>query len=125
MFKNNLKDFDIYNKEQIINLFKTIFIKIKKKYNLSGLFDVDIYVNDNYGLIIEIENLYFDDVESDINIKVHLDAIFLNEINTYEILEYDEIYYYNDKFYGIFKKFCDKEIFYKDIDEILNKGIKL
>ena len=36
---------------------KDSFIKVKNKYNLSGMFDVDIYVNEDYGMIIEINNL--------------------------------------------------------------------
>ena len=37
----------------------------------------------------------------------------------------DEVYYYKDKFYGIYSKICDNEIFYKDVDEIINNGIKV
>ena len=32
IFKSYLNNFDIYDKEQIIELFKNIFVKIKKKY---------------------------------------------------------------------------------------------
>lgn len=125
IFKSYLKNFDIYDKEQIINLFKIIFIKIKKNYNLSGLFDVDIYVNGNYGMIIEINNLFYNDKECDINIKIHLDAIFLNIICSNDVLDYDEVYYYHDNFYGIYKEICDKEVIYKNVDKIMNEGIKL
>ncbi len=125
IFKAYLKDFDIYSKEQITNLFKNIFIEIKNKYNLSGLFNVDIYVNNNYGMIIEIKNLFFYNDECDLKIKVYLDAVFLNEIFYDEILECDDVYYYNDKFYSTYKKFCDKNIIYKEVDKILNNGIKI
>lgn len=125
IFKSNLGDFDIYNKEHILNLFKDIFIKVKKRYNLSGFFDVDIYVNEDYGLIIEIDNIFYNDIDCDVNIKIHLDSIFLNEISNYEILDYNNIYYYNGKFFGFFKDFSDKDIIYKDVDEIINNGINL
>jgi len=125
IYKSYLNNFDIYDKNQVIDLFKNIFIKVKKKYNLSGLFDANIYVNDDYGMIIEIYNLYFYDIESDIKIKVYLDSIFLSEIFNYEIIDYDEVYYYNDKFYGKYKEFSDKGVIYKNVDEIMNNGIKL
>lgn len=125
IYKSYLKDFDVYDREQIISLFKSIFIKIKKDYNLSGLFDVNIYVNDNYGMIIEIDNLYYNDIECDINIKIHLDATFLNIICSNEVLDYDEVYYYEDNFYGIYKEFCDKEVIYKNVDKIMSEGIRL
>ena len=125
IFKSYLNDFDIYNKEQIIDIFKIIFVNIKHKYNLAGLFNADIYVNNEYGMIIEINNLcYFED-ECDIKVNIHLDAIFLVEIINYEILDYDEVYYYDDKFYSKFNEFCDKKIIYKNVDKIINNGIKI
>lgn len=125
IYKSYLKDFDIYNKENIIDLFKNIFITIKDKYNLLGLFDVDIYANDEYGLIIEIHNICSYDFEIDLKINIHLDSLFLTEINSNEILDYNEVYYYNDKFYGFFKEFSDKNIIYKNTNVIINNGIKV
>ena len=125
IFKTYLDNFDIYDKEQIMNLFKNIFIKVKKKYNLSGLFDVDIYVNEDYGMIIELRNVYFYDNECDIKIKVHLDSIFLMEIFNYEILDYDDVYYYKDKFYTSYNENTDKIVIYKNSDKIINNGIKI
>ena len=125
IYKSYLNNFDIYDKEKIMDLFKGIFIKVKKKYNLSGLFDVDIYVNESYGMIIEIRNVYFYDNESDIKIKVHLDSVFLIEIFNHEILDYDEVYYYKDKFYGIYKNVCDRNIIYKNTDIIMSNGMQI
>lgn len=125
IYKSYLNDFDIYNKDNIIDLFKDIFITIKDKYNLLGLFDVDIYVNDEYGLIIEINNICSYDFEIDVRINVHLDSLFLVEINSNEILDYNDIYYYNDKFYGLFKEFNDKGVIYKNTNIIINDGIKI
>ena len=125
IYKSYLNNFDIYDKEKIMDLFKGIFIKVKKKYNLSGLFDVYIYVNESYGMIIEIKNVYLYDNESDIKIKVHLDSVFLIEIFNHEILDYDEVYYYKDKFYGIYKNVCDRNIIYKNTDIIMSNGMKI
>ena len=62
-----------------MKLFKDIFLNVKEKYKLSGLFDVDIYVNEDYGMIIEIYNLCFYNDEIDVKIKFHLDSLFLVE----------------------------------------------
>lgn len=125
IFKDNLINFDVYDKEQIMDLFKDIFMKIKDKYKLSGLFDVDIYVNNEYGMIIEIYNLCFYNGEVDIKIRFHLDSIFLTEINSNELLDYEAVYYYNEKFYGEFKDFRDEDVIYKNVDLIINNGIKI
>lgn len=125
VFKDMLDNFDVYNKEQIFSLFKDIFIKVKNKYNLSGLFDINVYVNEDYGMIIEILNLCYYKGEIDVKIRFHLDSVFLTEINVDEILDYDEVYYYMNKFYGNYKNYSDSEIIYKDIDIILNDGIKV
>ena len=125
IFKDNLKDFDVYDKEQIMSLFKDIFVKMKDKYNMSGLFDADIYVNNEFGMIIEIYNLCFYNGEVDLKIKFHLDSIFLTEINTNELLDYEDVYYYEKKFYSNFKKNSDREVIYKDVDLIINNGIKI
>ena len=47
------------------------------------------------------------------------------EIMSNEILEFDEVYYYNDKFYSYYNDSYDRKIIYKDIDEIINNGIKI
>ena len=125
IYKPYLKDIDIYNHEQVMSFFKDIFLKIKKKYDLSGLFDVDVYINDKYGMVIEINNICFYKNEFDIKIKFHLDCIFLNEIDSIDLLDFNNVYYYKDKFYSIFEIYCDKEIIYKDTIDILNKGIKV
>ena len=125
IFKDKLSDFDIYNKEQVVKLFKDIFLNVKEEYKLSGLFDVDIYVNEDYGMIIEIYNLCFYNDEIDVKIKFHLDSLFLVEINSNQILDYDEVYYYNDKFYGIYKDILDNEVIYKEVDNIINDGIRI
>ena len=98
---------------------------MKDKYNMSGLFDADIYVNNEFGMIIEIYNLCFYNGEVDVKIKFHLDSIFFTEINSDEILDYEDVYYYQEKFYSNFKKNSDKEVIYKDVDLIINNGIKI
>ena len=125
IYKSYLKDFDVHNRDQIAELFKNIFMKIKEKYNLSGLFDVDVYVNNDYGMIIEINNLCFYKNEFDVKIRFYLDCIFLCEIDSIDLLDYENIYYYEERFYGIYNEYCDKEIIYKDTSDIIDNGIKV
>ena len=125
ILKNDLESFYIYDKEQIIKLFKLIFKNIKDKYDLSGLFDVYIYSNNEYGMIIEINNLCYFDNEIELKLKIQIDSLFFMEIMSNEILEFDEVYYYKDKFYSYYNDSYDRKIIYKDIDEIINNGIKI
>ena len=46
-------------------------------------------------------------------------------IFNHEILDYDEVYYYKDKFYGIYKNVCDRNIIYKNTDIIMSNGMKI
>lgn len=125
IFKKDLADFDVYDKDQIMTLFKDIFLKVKDKYKMSGLFDANIYVNNDFGMIVEIYNLCFYNGEVDVKIRFHLDSVFLTEINSNDILDYEDVYYYNDKFYGNFKDFTDNEVIYKNVDLIMNNGIRI
>ena len=125
IYKNYFEKFDVYDKEQVMELFKNIFVIVKNKYKLSGFFDASIYVNDDYGMIIEIDNLDFYKGEVDVKIKFHLDSLFLMEINSNEILDYENVYYYNEKFYSDYNINLDREVIYKDAYDIINNGIRV
>ena len=125
IYKDYMGDFNVYDRDSIKNFFQDIFNKLKDKYHLSGLVDVDVYVNLLYGMIIEIHPIcnFFDEV--DMRIQIHLNSIFINEIQMNEILDYENVYYYKGKFYRVYQGLSDSEILYKDIEEILEKGIKV
>ena len=118
-------DIDIFNYDAISFLLKKVFNKLKTKYNLKGLCNVDIYLNDEYGMIMEIKNIDRDLEYFDIKVCFHLDSLFLNEIAYTYNNDYDEIYYYNDKYYTIYNKNIDSNVIYKDVLTIINKGIKI
>ena len=124
IMNNRLKDFDIFNQEKIKELFKDIIINIKKKYNLTGLLDINAYVNKYYGIIIEIESIYAYTDKIDMHIHFHLDSIFMNEINDFDIPNKEEVYYYKNKFYSVYHKITDSNIIYR-VDDILEKGIRV
>jgi hypothetical protein len=125
VYKECMGDIDLFDMDGVQDLFQKIFLKIRDKYELSGLIEVEVYVHGKYGMIIEIRPIcnYFDEV--DVKIHVHLDSTFLVCIDALDILDYEEVYYYQDKFYGVYTKMSDSEILYKDIEEILDQGIKI
>ena len=124
IIKEQLKEFDSFNQEQIKELFKKIISKLKEKYNISGLLDINVYINNIYGMIIEIEKIYSYPREIDMHIHFHIDAIFMNEINELDINKQKEVYYYKKKYYCIYNHITDSNIIYK-IDDILDKGIRI
>ena len=125
IYREYIPDFDIFDKDKIGELFKDILITLEKKYNLSGLLDIDVYENLEYGLVMEIRNVveYYDEI--DVKIHFHLDSIFMCEIDSNDIILYDDIYYYKDKFYSLYNKKIDSNVIYKDCYEIIDKGIKI
>lgn len=125
IYKEFLKDLDIFDKDSLSKFFESILIKLKKKYPLSGLVDVEVYINPIYGMILEFHPIYSYFDEIDMRIEIHLDSIFLCEIDSNEILDFPNVYYYQDKFYGIYHEWLDSPIIYKESEEIMQKGIKV
>ena len=121
ILNNKLNESDYYNQEKISDLFKNIILKIKEKYTIKGLLDIDVYINKYYGMIIEIEVLYSELEEIDMRIHFHLDTIFLIETNNYNS---KDLYYYENKYYTIYNNISDNNIIYKSND-ILTKGIRI
>lgn len=123
--KSEVGDLNIFDIDDIKGLFKSIFTKLKKKYDLHGQIDAEVYVNNNYGLIIELYLIddFFEEI--DIRIKMHLNSLFLVNIDCYNILDYDEVYYYDGKFYGTYLENTDSDIIYKKTEKIIKDGIKV
>jgi len=124
IIKERIKDYDCFNQEQTKKLFKRIIEKLKEKYNINGLLDINVYINKIYGMIIEIEKIYSYPNEIDMHIHFHIDAIFMNEINELDIKNQNEVYYYSGKYYSMYNHITDSNIIYK-IDDILEKGIRI
>lgn len=125
VYQEELGDFDIFDTDDVKIFFQSVFDKLREKYNLKGLIDVDVYVNWDYGMIIEIHPIcdYFDEV--DMRIHVHLGSVFLSLIDMNHILDYEDVYYYKGKFYGTYLGLCDNEVLYKDTEDIIRYGIKV
>ena len=138
-----LANIDIFNIEEVKEFTKIIFSNLVKKYNMKGEVEFNIYIDINYGIIIDIKNNNYFTFDNNIDVKIifHLNNIFLYEIDYFDILENTNIkkaniYYYKDKFYLELINDINKEeynyllessnIIYNDKSiDIINKGIKL
>lgn len=138
--KNEIEHFE--NRNEIENYFKKLFLKIKDNYQIcmNGFYNVDIYLDSFYGIILELkeEKLefmeYYED-EIDMRIAIHEDE-FLYQIDDILKINRDnyEIYNYQNKWYIKLKNKNKKNLYsilehvnviYKGIKPILKYGKKL
>lgn len=113
----------IKDEEKIEDYFKSLFIKLEDKYNLDIDYnDVCVYVDYNYGMILEFRNsdleYFFDNIDVKINIfKNHyfLYKIDYNYINK-DILNHCIVYKNKDSIYLKIKKEIDEKIFLKILE---------
>lgn len=130
IYKEEIKDIDIYDIDDIYTLIKLIIKKIIKNNNISGNYQINIYTNDIYGMIIEFnkikENSYID-----LKINITIDSIFLYKTNNSYLNNNNTIYYYKNNYYILPKDnninlLEVEEVLYGNIvKEILAKGIKV
>ena len=130
LYKEEIKDIDIYDIDDIYTLIKLIIKKIIKNNNISGNYQINIYTNDIYGMIIEFnkikENSYID-----LKINITIDSIFLYKTNNNYLNTNNTIYYYKNNYYILPKDnninlLEVEEVLYGNIvKEILAKGIKV
>ena len=119
-----------YNENNINKLIMKIIVFLKKYYNIEiySIFNVKCYINDNYGIILEIKREYDPFILYTKDTKIILDVInakMLYSINDYFIKDMFNIkaYIYNNKYYidaidniSVFDYIDD--IIYKDVDKI-------
>ena len=126
IFKEELGDFDAFDKKCIEGLFQKILKKIIKKHSIHGLLDADVYFDRLYGMIIELREVYDYFEEIDLRIHFHLDSAFLVEVEN-DINSLKDVYYYQGKYYKTYDKMMDSPVIYRDSEciEIMEKGIHL
>ena len=124
-YKDELKDVDIYNIEDVSSLFGDILVKLKDKYRVRGFCFIEVFVNECHGMIIEINNEEKYGCDIDIKIKFYIDTLFMNEIYECDIDKYDDCYLYEDKYYSTYKNISDSELIYRDAYKIVKYGIKI
>ena len=102
------KSYYTFDKNTIESCLYKILKRLKKLYNVEvySTFNVECYINDNYGVILVIEreydpfNLY--SKKTDLNVKFYDNSLFLYEVDDYFIKNkfYNiDIYIYNNKIY--------------------------
>lgn len=144
--KSHITEKDFENLSYIEEYFKNIFLKIKQKYqiDIKGFYFVNVYIDNIYGIVIEIQEEklefieYYDD-SIDMKISLHQEQ-FLYKIN--DILDLGknikskfDIYSYQNKWYIkpknligdkiLYKILEYTEIIYKDTNKIINYGKKI
>ncbi|MDD3392368.1 MAG: hypothetical protein PHE54_02405 [Bacilli bacterium] len=96
IFLNKYMDLfkDLDDKDNIEEYFRTLFVKLKKYYNIKmlGFYNITIYNNSNYGMVIKIENDNFDYCDYfgnqiDMKISIEKDSVFLYKIGDILCLE--------------------------------------
>lgn len=91
---DEIKNIDFSDDESLEEQFKEIFLKLNKKYDieLNGYYEVNIYKDGNYGIILEIITEDFDyyNYFNQIDMKINISKLssFLYEIK-YEFLNND------------------------------------
>lgn len=124
---DNIADIKKLLKDVFNNLVDNYDIDIKNNYNMN------IYINNNYGTIIEMFKSKTSDVNNSNKIGLNLmfDKLFLYEME--DPLDYigNEIYYYNDKYYLNVDKIDvrlleDSKLIYDDfVYKVLGRGVKI
>lgn len=110
--KNNI---DSLSKEEIENNIKKILNFIKKKYlkDISGFYNVTLYINNKYGLILEVnkenEFDFFPDI-IDIKLSLKEDIPMYLKLEDYFLIKDYEVYYYNNNFYVDINNISDLDI---------------
>ena len=112
----NLKELDFSNKEDLEVNFKDLFLKLKHVYNINirGYYNINIYIDKNYGAILEIEHEdieYFDYFENKVDMRINIlsDTKFLYRIkdifklNT-ELINNSSLYAFKGKIYILLTK---------------------
>ena len=90
-----------YNISKIEEHFKSIFQTLKYCYNLEiyGYYEIDVYIDKNYGIVIEMEK---DDIDFECYDQIDMRVTFHNQKFLYQIedIEYNKkIYKYKNKYY--------------------------
>lgn len=110
-------NFNYKIKEELEEYIKKLILNMRKRYSLklSGYYKVNVYQNDNFGIIFEINKLddldFFPDL-IDLKISVIYDYDIILEFDDYYLIDNkDNIYYFNNKFYLSVNKFSNNELY--------------
>lgn len=140
-----IKDLDFNNMNSLEAYFKDLFIRLKEIYGIkiNGFYYVYVYIDDLYGVILEIEKDdidFFEYDENDVDMHIVLEnTSFLYEVEDIfevkDLVKFIDIYMYKNSLFASIKDGINRESFmnlietsniiYKDTREILKYGKKL
>lgn len=119
--KDYLNSINFNINENVEQEFKKLFIKLKNIYNLNlnGYYEVIVYVNDIYGIIIEMEKdddeyikIFGDTLDMKITFKFDSDIFYKIEDISFITFKNYNLYYYDNGLYLSLKN--NLRIPYKD-----------
>ena len=132
---------DFNNIDELEDYFKDLFLTLKNIYKikLNGFYYIEVFVDKNYGVILELEKEeleYIDYYDNQVDMRVTVnDSEFMYLINDYDLNDIMEIYSFQNNLYGKLKKQINSikmgeilekgKIIYKDYDKILKYGKRL
>ena len=105
---------------------------------IKGFYDIDVYSDKNYGIILDIykDDIDFEPIFNTIDMKITINKEnFLYKLKDYRFQNWGNVYYYHNFYYlEITKEISVKDIMllmenativYKDIDIVKKRGKKL
>lgn len=137
--KNKLVDnIDFTNKEELEKYFKELFIKLKEYYNIkiSGYYNINVYIDRYYGVVLELEKEeidYYSYFNNQVDMHIITEDIdFLYLIDDYFITDYLKnytLFLYKNKYYILPDKNINfdyllenSKIIYNNTKEIIKFG---
>jgi len=137
----NINNLDFKNKKDLEEYFKVLFKKLKEIYNIkiSGYYNINVYIDNIYGIIIELEKEqldYYDYFNNQVDMHILTeDTKFLYLIEDYFPfinLKNIEIYKYKNKIYilplentNLIYILENSKLVYKETLDILKYGKKV
>jgi len=140
--KDDIGNIDIFDYDDVKSFIYKMLKKHITKYNLKGLLFLDIYIDNYYGMIIDIKKKdnFLQKEYVEVKITFHLNNIFLYKVDYFDVIEntnikHQKIYYYKDNYYlEIINEVSDNDylklieisnINYNNNEEIIKKGTQL
>lgn len=128
--ENEIKNIDFKNKIEVEELFKNLFLKLKKRYDeINGFFYITVYLN-KYLTVVEFEKEESDyeylSSKIDMQIEVLENSTILKEYDNINYVKSNTFYVYNNKYYTKYLDDKDMEFFNivygEEVDRVLEKS---
>ena len=127
---DKMKNINFDKKSELEEYFKNIFCKLQKKIEIKGCYLIDIYIDDIYGLIIDIkkeEIEFFDYFDNSIDMQISKPQKirFIYQLNDLLLINQNilkKVYFYKNKYYVELKNNIEKKdliLFLELVDDIV------